>query len=159
MASSLMMVAVAVLMLPNVAPLGLDRLSVKVSLNSNEVSPKTATVIVAVAAPAAKVTVLEGRKPPTKSAALAGLVPLPATAQAAEEAALRSPVRVTVKVNGVVPLLPSLLSALAAAIERDVAIVSLISVKFVGYREGVSSNFFISRMLLGENASCAKRPV
>ena len=89
------MVAVAVLITPSVAPTGLLRLSVKVSLGSNTVSPKTVTVIVAVAAPAAKVTVPEGRKPPTKSVALAGLVPLPTTAQAAEEAALRSPVRVT----------------------------------------------------------------
>ena len=48
----------------------------------------------------------------------------PVTAQPTLVLPLRSPVRVTVKVKGVAPRSPSLLSALAAAIDSDVVTVS-----------------------------------
>ena len=50
-----------------------------------------------------------------KSDASAGLAPVPVTAQAAELALEVSPERVTVKVKAVVPELPSLRTALVAA--------------------------------------------
>ena len=53
-----------------------------------------------------------------KSAALAGLVPVPVTAQLAVLVVDVSPVRVTVKVKGVVPELPSNCKALVGAIAR-----------------------------------------
>ena len=77
-------------------------------------SPLTWTVTVFVTSPAAKLTVPPGRLPP-KSAASAGLAPLPATAQATLPLPAVPPPRVTVKVKAVVPLLPSGLSALVAA--------------------------------------------
>jgi len=92
---------------------------VKPSLGSKVVSPCTLTVTVALAAPAAKLTVPEGSTPPTKSVPLAGLLPLPVTAQLAEDVAERSPVRVTVKVNGVAPLLPSAVGAFAGVMESS----------------------------------------
>ena len=59
----------------------------------------------------------EGSTPPVKSAAFAGLPPLPVTAQATLLVPVVSPERVTVKVNGVLPELPSAWLALPAAIE------------------------------------------
>ena len=66
--------------------------------------------------PAEKRTVPEGSTPRAKSAASAVLAPMPLTAQLAELAAVVSPVRVTVKVKGVLPEKPSGLLASVAAI-------------------------------------------
>ena len=75
--------------------------------------------MVLLVSPAAKLTVPVGRMPPAKSAAVAGLLPLPPTTKAAVEAAVVLPVRVTVKVKAVLPLLPSFRLALVAAIDSD----------------------------------------
>jgi hypothetical protein len=81
-----------------------------------------------VVCPAAKFTVPDGSVPATKSDALAFDPPLPLTAQAADAVPVLIPERVTVKVNGVVPLLPSLSVAFTAAIDNveaaDVAAVA-----------------------------------
>ena len=95
----------------------LDSVTVKPLSGSTVLSPATLTVMVLLVSPAAKLTVPEGSAPPTKSAASAAFAPLPVTAQSAEPAWLVSPERVTVKVNAVLPLLPSALLADAAAIE------------------------------------------
>ena len=69
---------------------------------------------------AANDTVPDGSTDSTKSAALAWLAPLPVTAQKTLDAAARSPARVTVNVNGVVPAaVPSALSADVAAIDTS----------------------------------------
>jgi hypothetical protein len=60
----------------------------------------------------------EGSAPPLKSAAEAGLLPLPVTVQAALIGVVVALLRVTVKVNGVVPDVASAIDALAAAIDR-----------------------------------------
>ena len=118
---------------PSVAPLALDKVTVKELSGSNDVSPATLTVMVAVVWPAAKNTVPEGKTFPTKSAASAGLEPLPVTAHAADDVPVTPPARVTVKVNGVLPLSPSLLFALAAAIESvDALIITCIAVSEYG---------------------------
>ena len=70
--------AAAVLMV--VPALGLDSVTVKPSLGSTVASAATLTVIVLVVSPAAKLTVPVGKAPPVKSAAVAGLAPLPVTA-------------------------------------------------------------------------------
>ena len=62
-------------------------------------------------------TVPVGMVPP-KSAALAGLAPVPVTAQLALLIPVVSPVRVTVKVKAVSPSLPSERIALVGAIAR-----------------------------------------
>ena len=62
-----------------------------------------------------------GSTPPVKSAPL---TPGPVTAHWALAAPLRSPVRVTVKVNAVLPDWPSALSALVAAIDSDAGVES-----------------------------------
>src|SRR4051794_16408123 len=113
------MVPVA-LAVPRVAPVeGLESLTVKPSFGSTVLSPATLTVMVLLVSPAAKLMLPEGSTPPAKSAALAGLVPEPATVQAVLAAPVVSPVRVTVKVKGVVvPAAPSALLALAAAIDN-----------------------------------------
>ncbi|GCA72967.1 hypothetical protein MiYa_04522 [Microcystis aeruginosa NIES-2519] len=116
------MVTVAVDGVPRVAPLvGLERVTVKFSFGSTVVSPWTLTVITLLVSPGAKLTVPDGNNPPTKSAALAGLVPVPVTAQVM----LLLPVvlpggikRVTVKVKALLPLLPSVRLLLAAAMVR-----------------------------------------
>jgi hypothetical protein len=77
------------------------------------------TVTVLLVSPAAKLTVPVGSAPPTKSLADAGLVPEPITAQLAVLVCATYPERVTVKVNGVLPVLPSDLTADAAAIARE----------------------------------------
>ncbi|GCL48777.1 hypothetical protein NIES3804_03280 [Microcystis aeruginosa NIES-3804] len=98
-------VAVAVVML---APLvGLERMTVKFSFGSNVVSPRTLTVITLLVSPGAKLTVPDGNNPPTKSAALAGLLPLLITAQLTLLLPVVLPERVTVKVKALLPLLPS----------------------------------------------------
>src|SRR5205807_1782386 len=63
----------------------------------------------------------DGRTPPVKSAALAGLPPLPVTAQLAEEAPVVRPDRATVKVNAVLPALPSALLAWSALMASAVS--------------------------------------
>ena len=92
---------------PRVAPLAFDRVRVKVSLGSTTVSPTTLTRTVLLASPAAKLTMPVGRVPPAKSLAAAAFVPDPVTAQLAEAGALRSPLRVTVKLKAVEPEFPS----------------------------------------------------
>ena len=78
--SSLRMVPVAVAVPMAVPALGFDRVSVKPSVDSTAVSPATLTVMVLLVSPAAKLTVPVGNTPPAKSAAVAGLAPLPVTA-------------------------------------------------------------------------------
>ena len=78
--SSLRMVLVAVAVPMVVPALGLDSVTVKFSLGSTVASPATLTVIVLLVSPAAKLTVPVGKAPPVKSAATAGLAPLPVTA-------------------------------------------------------------------------------
>ena len=95
-ASSLRMVPVAVAVPMAVPALGFDSVSVKPSVDSTTVSPATFTVIVLLVSPAAKLTVPVGNTPPAKSAAVAGLAPLPVTAKAAVEAPAVLPLRVTV---------------------------------------------------------------
>ena len=72
------------------------------------------TVITLLVSVGAKPTAPLGSPPSAKSAALAGLAPLPATAQLALVDPLVSPVRVTVNVNGVLPAFPSGLFASVA---------------------------------------------
>ena len=104
---------------PNVAPaLGFDSVTVNPSLTSITVSDATLTVIVFDVSPAAKLTVPLGSTLPEKSEADAGLAPLPVRDHDTLCAAPVSPVRVTVKVNGVVPEFPSALSAASAEIAK-----------------------------------------
>ena len=79
------------------------------SVCSNTVSPAMFTVIVAVDCPASKKTPPCGITPPTKScASVLGTTPkLLKVVHETEDVPERSPVRVTVKVNGVEPELPS----------------------------------------------------
>ena len=101
------------------------RVTLKLSLASIRVSPATLTVMTLLVSPAAKLIVPAGNALPVKSAALAALPPDPATAQLAPAVMAMLPERVTVKVNGVDPLLPSALLALVAAIESTAAASSL----------------------------------
>ena len=116
-ASSLVIVPVAVLAVERTAPVGLLNVTLKVSFASKMESPLTLTVIVFVVSPARKLTLPVGKVPP-KSAALAGLTPLPITAKLALLAMDVSPERVTVNVNGVVPLFPSFWVTKVGAIAR-----------------------------------------
>src|SRR6478609_12044122 len=118
-ASSLTMVPVAVAVPMVVPELGFDRVTLNPSLGSTVVSAATFTVMVLLVSPAAKLTVPVGKAAPVKSAAFAGLAPLPVTAKAAVDAPAVLPVRVTVKVKAVLPLLPSFRLAFAAAIDSD----------------------------------------
>ena len=97
------------------APTAFDSATVKSSFVSTVESPLTEMVNVRVNSPAAKVIVPLGNVPP-KSAASAGVPPRPLTVKSADASPLVSPVRVTVKVNGVVPLFPS---SLLASASRD----------------------------------------
>ena len=113
--SSLRIVALAAAV-PIVAPaLGFDRVTVNPSSASSVVSPTTFTVTSLEVSPAANVRIPEGRTPPSKSAALACEE---LTAQLTLWDAVVSPLRVTVKVKGVVPDWPSAVSATVAAIDR-----------------------------------------
>ena len=78
--SSLRMVPVAAAVPMVVPALGFDSVTVKFSPGSTVLSPATLTVIVLLVSPAAKLTVPVGNTPPVKSAAVAGLAPLPVTA-------------------------------------------------------------------------------
>ncbi len=105
--SSLLIVPVAVAVVM-VAPLvALERVTVKFSFGSNVVSPWTLTVITLLVSPGAKLTVPDGKTPPTKSVALAGKVPLLVTAQLTLLLPVVLAERVTVKVKALLPLLPS----------------------------------------------------
>ena len=89
--------------------------------DSTKVSPRTLTVSVLLASPAANAMLPDGPVSSTalaKSAALAGLAPVPVTCQATLIAAVRLSERVMVKVNGVLPELPSARSASVAAMAR-----------------------------------------
>src|SRR5439155_61840 len=102
---------------PRMAPtLGLDNVTVKASSDSTRVSPATPMLMTFEVSPAAKLTVPDGSTPPMKSAPLTAD---PLTAQPALAASLVSPMRVTVKVNAVLPDWPSALSALVAAIDSE----------------------------------------
>ena len=79
-------------------------------------SPATPMVMTFEVSPAAKLTMPDGSTPPVKSAPLTAA---PLTVQSALAGWSVLPVRVTVKVNGVLPDWPSALSALAAAIDKD----------------------------------------
>ncbi len=96
-----------------------ERLTVKLAFSSAKVSPATSTVTVWAAWAAENTTCPAGSCPPIKSAPLAAVIeatPPPVTAQSAPAVPAVSPVRVTVKVNAVLPLLPSAFSALTGAI-------------------------------------------
>ena len=105
--SSFRIVAVGTAWLAITPPVGLASTNSNPSLASCVLSPTTETVTVRLACPAANDTVPEGSTPPTKSAPLAGLAPLPFTANATVPAPLRSPTRCTVKVKLRVPPVPS----------------------------------------------------
>ena len=77
--SSLIMVPVAAAVAMVVPALGADSVTVKPSLGSTVGLPATLTVTSWLVWPAAKLTVPVGNAPPVKSAALAGLAPLPET--------------------------------------------------------------------------------
>ena len=90
-----------------VSPLvGLERVTVKFSSGSTVVSPLTLTVIILEVSLAAKVTIPDGKVPP-KSAASAGLLPVPVTAQLTLFVPVVKPDRVTVKVKALFPEFPS----------------------------------------------------
>ena len=112
--SSLRIVPVAVAVVMVYPAEGVESVTVKPSSGSIVESPRTLTVIVVLVSPAAKLTVPVGSAPPAKSAAV---TPLPLTAQLAVLVPVVSPLRVTVKVKGVAPALPSALFAEAAVIE------------------------------------------
>ena len=114
--SSLALVPVAVAVLILVPAEALDRVTVKPSLGSTVPSPATLTVMVLLVWPAAKLSVPKGSAPPAKSAAFAGRPPLPVTAQWTLLVPVVPPERVTVKVNGVLPILPSCLGGVGRAI-------------------------------------------
>ena len=120
-ASSLTMVPFAEAVPRMVPAPGLDSVTEKASFGSTAVSPATPMLMTFELSPAAKLTVPVGSTPPVKSAPL---TPGPVTAHWALAAPLRSPVRVTVKVNAVLPDWPSALSALVAAIDSDAGVES-----------------------------------
>jgi len=115
--SSFSMVPVAVAVVIVAALLGLDRVTVKVSSASMLVSPLTLTVMILEVSLAAKVTVPVGNVPP-KSAALAGLAPVPVTAHLTVFIPVVLPERVTLKVKALLPELPSVCTALLGAIAK-----------------------------------------
>ena len=110
-ASSLRMVPVAVAVARTPSPVGSRRVTLKASWGSTVVSPCTWTVIVFLVCPAPKVNRPEGSTPPAKSARSALS---PVTCQSTLTGLRVPPLRVTVKVNGVVPSWPSFRAALAA---------------------------------------------
>ena len=122
--SSLRIVPLAIAEVIVAPPLAPDSVTVKPSSGSTSVSPVTLTLMVLLVSPAAKLSVPLGSAPP-KSAALAGLTPLPVTAQLTLVAPVVGPLRVTVNVYGVSPEFPSNLTASAAAIANDGAMVPL----------------------------------
>ena len=97
---------------PRVAPVGAERTTLKSSSASIWVSLATLMVMSFAVSPAANVRVPPGSTPPVKSAALAEP---PATAQLTVLPPTVLPLRVTVKVKAVLPLLPSAWLAEVAA--------------------------------------------
>ena len=120
--SSLRIVPIAV-DAPILAPLDEYKTTLKLSLFSITKSPLTSTEIIFELSPAAKDTVPDGSTPLRKSAAFAGVLPTPTTRHRTLLTPLRSPVRFTVKVKALLPLLPSSWAALLAAIERVVVMI------------------------------------
>ena len=117
------MVAVALLAASLIrAPEAAESWTRKVSSGSTAVSPRRATVMVRLVAPAAKDTEPLGKvveEPFPKSEAPAKPDPTGAEMlQEAEELPLMAPLRETRKVKGVEPLLPSACTALRGVIER-----------------------------------------
>ena len=110
------MVPVAAVVLMAVPELGLVSVTVNPSLASTVVSPETGMVMVWDVTPAPKLTMPFGSASPVKSLAVAGSATEPVTSQLAVLAWFVAPVRVTVKVNAVLSLLPSAFSAEVAAI-------------------------------------------
>ena len=104
---------------------GWDSVTQKVSFDSTRVSPATPMLMTFELSPAAKLTVPVGSTPPVKSAPLTAA---PVTAHWALSAPLRSPVRLTVKVNAVLPDCPSRLLALVAAIDSDASSSTIVPV-------------------------------
>ena len=74
---------------------GLDKVTTNPSFCSNSASDATWTVTVFVDSNAANETTPLGKTPPTKSAGVALLIPMPETVQATVPGALSSPNRVT----------------------------------------------------------------
>jgi hypothetical protein len=120
--SSLRIVPIAV-DVPIVAPVDEWRTTLKLSSFSTIISPLTSIEIIFELSPVAKDTVPDGSTPLGKSAAFAGTLPTPTTRHRTLLTPLRSPVRLTVKVKALLPLLPSSWAALLAAIERVVAMI------------------------------------
>ena len=116
-ASSARMVPVAV-SVPSVAPpVGFESDTVNTSFDSTRKSPATLMLMVFSLSPSAKLTCPVGSTPPTKSDASSPVLPVTAKSTVASPEVLT--VRVTVKVNATVPLLPSLLlDGASAAIDR-----------------------------------------
>ena len=115
--SSVTIVPVALLVIRNIPALRLLSVTVKPLSASIKLSPATSTVMVLLVSPYAKVNVPEGSVLSAKSAALAGLLPDPVTAQDTVCSPSKSPERVAVKVKAVVPDWPSYFEALDASIE------------------------------------------
>ncbi len=115
--SSLRMVPVA-LPWAIVPPCGADSSTRKLSSGSASVSPATAMVRIALAWPGAKLMLPASGAPAGKSGIPAELAATPVTTQATLPASAVLPLRLTVKVNGVLPLSPSGLLALSGAISR-----------------------------------------
>src|SRR5256885_16914492 len=105
------MVAIALPYCPSiVAPAAFESVTANFSVRSKAVSAATLTVIVLLVSPDAKASV--PLVAPTKSAASAAGLPVGLACQDTEVATAVSPVRTTLKVNGVdPPLLPSSLLA------------------------------------------------
>jgi len=99
---------------PSVDPVGADSVTVKRLVRLHHRVAATFTVIVAVAWPATNDTVPDGSTPPAKSAAVA-VRRSPRTTPKTPRT--NSPTASTVKVNGVVPALPSAALSVVAAID------------------------------------------
>ena len=102
---------------------GLDSSTAKLSSASTTESPITSIVRTLLLSPAANVTVPPGRTPPAKSEDSARSIPEPTTEYETERPTERSPFKVRVKVNAVVPPLPSAFTA--EAMPTDTAASSL----------------------------------
>jgi len=103
-----------------VIPTAFESVTVNPSSGSTIVSPTTLSVITLLVSFAAKLICPVGKVPP-KSALVAGFAPLPATEYVTLAAFVVNPIRVTLKVNGVVPEFPSNWLALAAVIARELS--------------------------------------
>jgi hypothetical protein len=122
--SSLRIVPIAV-EVPIAAPVDEWRRTLNLSSYSTTSSPFTLTDIIFELSPAAKDTVPDGSTPLRKSAAFAGALPTPTTRHRTLLTPLRFPVRFTVKVKALLPLLPSSWAALVASIDSVVVMIEL----------------------------------